>query len=145
MRLSRIIRRLTPIRRFGTCPNVEAAFTRQYPASPNAQQSYEDYLTSRVIVVGEHVNVRARPDRTSPVVGQLSNEVVEFDRHTWEQIPPEERVTDADSPDGWTPVILPNQRSGYVSNHYAYFVWSTQAVFGKVKGNWKLFPMPSGE
>ena len=128
-----------------TCPNVEVAFTRQYPASPNPQQGYGDYITSRVIVVGERVNVRARPDRTSPVVGQLSNEMVEFDRHTWEQIPPEERVTQVDSPDSWTPVILPNQRSGYISNRYAYFVWGAQAVFGKVKGNWKLLYMPEGE
>ena len=128
-----------------TCPNVEAAFTRQYPASPNPQQGYGDYITSRVIVVGERVNVRARPDRTSPVVAQLSNEMVEFDRHTWEQIPPEERVTQVDSPDSWTPVILPNQRSGYVSNRYAYFVWGTGAVFGKVKGNWQLLFMPEGE
>ena len=128
-----------------TCPNVQDAFTRQYPASPNPHQGYGDYITSRVVVVGERVNVRARPDRTSPVVGQLSNEMVEFDRHTWEQIPPEERVTQVDSPDSWTPVILPNQRSGYVSNRYAYFVWGTGAVFGKVKGNWQLISMPSGE
>jgi hypothetical protein len=127
------------------CPNVQAAFTRQYPASPNPQQGYADYITSRVIVVGERVNVRAHPDRTSPVVGQLSNEIVEFDRQTWERIPPEERVTQVDSPDSWTPVILPNQRSGYVSNRYAYFVWGTGAVFGKVKGNWQLISMPSGE
>jgi hypothetical protein len=126
-----------------TCPNVRAAFDRQYPAPPDLEGvSYE---ISRAIVVGEKVNVRARPDRTSPVIGQLSNEVVQFDRKTWEQIPPEERVTQLDSPDSWTPVILPNQRSGYVSNRYVYFPLGYQAVFGKVKGNWQLLYMPGGD
>ncbi len=119
------------------CPNVQLAFDRQYP------QSVMDKL-KQAIVVGEQVNVRARPDHTSPVVGQLSNEIVQFDCQTWKQIPREERVTQLDSPDSWTPVILPNQRSGYVFNRYVYLPVSFQAAFGKVKGNWQLINLPIG-
>lgn len=127
-----------------TCNTVPRDFARQYPA-PNADGvSYE---LSRVIVVGEDVNVRSQPSVESPVVGLLSNEVIKVNRQSEEQRAREraQRGEDYSSINGWTAVILPNGKLGYISNRFAYSPLEYQTVFGKVKGKWRLLYMPGGE
>lgn len=122
------------------CHNLNQLFYEQYPAPETAQGV--EYELSQVIVVGKDVNVRAQPSTNSDVIGILSNEVVEFDRTAWEESP------DNRSPDlvsGWTPVILPNDRSGYVSNRYAYSPLGYRVLFGKVEGQWQILHIPGGD
>ncbi|MBD2089736.1 SH3 domain-containing protein [Microcoleus sp. FACHB-1515] len=126
-----------------TCPNTTSEFYRQYPPPKDAEGvSYE---MSRVIVVGENVNVHEQADSNSAVINTLSNEIVELDRATLENLSEEERMALFEMPEGWTPVILPDDKSGYVSNRYAYFPLGTRAVFGKVDGQWQLLDMPGGD
>lgn len=123
------------------CHNLNQLFVEQYPAPATAQGV--DYELSQVIVVGENVNVRAQPSTNSDVIGILSNELVEFDRMAWEELPPEDQSLDLLS--GWTPVILPNNRSGYVSNRYAYSPLGYRVLFGKVNGQWQILHIPGGD
>lgn len=125
------------------CPNVIRAFYQQYP-NPGSELGVS-YEISRVIVAGNQVNVRAKPQRESPIVGVLSNEVVRFDLEAWNQLEPEERAQQVENLDGWTPVILPNRQRGYVSNLYAYRPLSYQTVFGQVNGNWQIVSVPGGD
>ncbi len=125
------------------CPNVIRAFYQQYP-NPGSEPGV-GYEMSQVIVAGNQVNVRAKPQRKGAIVGVLSNEVVRFDLETWNQLEPEERAQQVENLDGWTPVILPNGQRGYVSNLYAYRPLSYQTVFGQVSGNWKIVSVPGGD
>jgi hypothetical protein len=81
------------------------------------------------------------------VVGLLSNEVIKVNRQIEEQRAREraQRGEDYSSLNGWTAVILPNGKPGYISNRFAYSPLEYQAVFGKVKGQWRLLYMPGGE
>lgn len=125
------------------CPNVVSAFREQYPPPPDAMGvSYE---ISKVIVVGEAIQVHAEPNAASKVVGLLSDEVVEFDQQTWDQMPPEARVEQVESINGWTPVILPNDQAGYVANRHAYRPLETQVIFGRVDEQWQIVQVPSGD
>lgn len=127
------------------CNTVPRDFAQQYPA-PNSADGVS-YELSRVIVVGENVNVRSQPSVESPVVGLLSNEVVKVNRQIEEQRAREraQRGEDYSSINGWTAVILPNGKPGYISNRFAYSPLEYQAVFGTVKGQWRLLYMPGGE
>jgi hypothetical protein len=123
------------------CHNINQLFYEQYPPPPSAQGV--EYELSQVIVVGEDVNVRAQPTTSSPIVGILSNEVVTFDRQTWEIMPAEQRSPD--SIDGWTPVVLLNERSGYVFDRYVYFPLGYRVLFGQVDGQWQILHVPGGD
>ncbi len=127
-----------------TCNTVPRDFARQYPAPNTDGVSYE---LSRVIVVGENVNARSQPSLESPVVGLLSNEVIKVNRQIEGKRAREraQRGEDYSSLNGWTAVILPNGKPGYISNRFAYSPLEYQAVFGKVKGQWRLLYMPGGE
>jgi hypothetical protein len=116
-------------------------FYEQYPAPETAQGV--EYELSQVIVVGKDVNVRSQPSTNSAVIGILSDEVVEFDRTVWEERSPDDRSPDLVS--DWTPVILPNDRSGYVSNRYAYSPLGYRVLFGKVEGQWQILHIPGGD
>jgi hypothetical protein len=126
-----------------SCPNVNYAFYQQYPKPAEAQGI--DYEISRIIVVGQGVNVRASASVDSPVVGVLTDEVVQFDRQAWEQLPAEDRAAQLESLDSWIPVILPNGQHGYVSNQYAYSPLGYQVVFAKVNGQWQILHVPGGD
>ncbi|HEY9698038.1 MAG TPA: SH3 domain-containing protein [Trichocoleus sp.] len=134
---------IDPTSEVWACPNVIRAFNQQYP-NPNSESGVS-YEISRVIVAGNQVNVRTQPQRESPVIGVLSNEVVQFDLEAWNQLAPEERVQQVENLDGWTPVILPNGQRGYVSNKYAYRPLSYQVVFGQVGGSWRIISVPGGD
>jgi hypothetical protein len=106
-----------------------------------------EYQINHVVVVGNDVNVRAQPNSNSPVVGLLSNEVVKLNRPIQERQLKELTAQGQfyDSINSWTPVILPNNKQGYVLSRYAYSLLEYQAVFGKVNGQWQLLYLPGGE
>lgn len=126
-----------------SCPNVNYAFYQQYPKPADAQGI--DYEISRMIIVGQSVNVRARASIDSPAVGVLTDEVVQFDRQAWEQIRAADRAAQLESLDSWIPIILPNGQHGYVSNRYAYSPLGYQVVFAKVNGQWQILYIPGGD
>jgi hypothetical protein len=133
----------TPDAAVWACPNISTAFLQQHPAPPNAEVTAYEF--SHVVVVGRSVNVRSRPRLGTPVVGQLSNEVVRFDQRTWmEMMTTTPEVTD-DPIHGWTPVILPNQVQGYVYNRYVYHPLGPRALFEYMNGQWRLARILTGE
>lgn len=126
------------------CANVAQAFFEQYP--PPADADGVDDAIRSVIVVGAAVNVRLTPGSDRPIIAQLSNEVVEFDQETWESLPPEVREDMLTNlMDGWTPVILPDDRHGYVANLYAYRPLEPRFIFGKANGSWQILRVPAGD
>lgn len=126
------------------CPNVTEAFYRQYP-NPSSEPGIE-YEISRVIVVGNRVNVRAQPSTHSAIVGTLSNEIVQFDQQAWEDFPPDQREAKLLQPiESWTPVILPNGQRGFVFNRYAYRPLDARLVLGQIGGTWKILYVPAGD
>lgn len=126
-----------------TCPGITHAFEQQYPTPPNAQGI--DHYIDHMIVVGENVNVRAEPSIDSQVVGLLSNEVVQTYAAGWDQI--YEKIGDQrpDPINGWTPVQLPNDKTGFVASRYAYAPLDPRLVFGKTEGQWEILLIPAGD
>ncbi len=124
-------------------PNITPAFYEQYPPPANAQGIA--YEISHVIVVGDAIDVHVEPDRSSLRVAQLSNEVVLFDQSIWGSLPNEVKLQQATSLDGWTPVILPNDMPGHVSNRYAYRPLDARVILGTINGNWQILSIPSGD
>jgi hypothetical protein len=124
------------------CPTVQSDFERQYP--PPRESKGVDYALSKVIVVGDRVNVRSKPSLDSSVIAVLSNELVDFDRRSFENS--KEEQIEAYSPiDGWTPIILPNDKKGYVYNRYAFHPLEYRVVLQKVQGQWKIVGLPGGD
>lgn len=117
------------------CPNIASAFTQQHPAL-GANDTAESL--NHVVIVGRYVNVRALPQLGTPVVGQLSNEVVEFDQRTWSELLATRPEVIDDPIEGWTPVILPNFVRGYIYNRYVYHPLGPRALFENVAGQWRL-------
>lgn len=124
------------------CHNITNAFYEQYP-KPESEQGIS-YETSRVIVVGKGVNVRTQPNINSESIAKLTDEIVWFNRQTWEQTPEEERSS-LDALDGWTPVILPDGQRGYVNNRYAYSPLSYRVIFGQINEKWQILQVPGGD
>ncbi|WP_088891913.1 SH3 domain-containing protein [Leptolyngbya ohadii] len=126
------------------CPNVNTAFEQQYP-NPGTEPGI-GYEISRVIVVGNRVNVRAQAAVNSAIVGSLSNEVVEFDRQAFEDFPADQREAKLLHPvNGWTPVILANGQRGFVYNRYAYRPLGERLILGQIDGAWKIIYIPAGD
>ncbi|MBF2080221.1 MAG: hypothetical protein IGR76_17320 [Synechococcales cyanobacterium T60_A2020_003] len=129
------------------CANVGNAFLEQYP-NPDPTPGIE-YEISYAAVVGDRVHVRSLPTTESEVVGTLSNEVVRLDRQIWERTAaslPDEVWTERTHPlNGWTPVLLPNQTSGYVSNRYVYQALAPRLLLGQVNGQWQVLQIPAGD
>lgn len=129
------------------CPNVAKSFYEQYPYSPD--QSGVEYELSKVIVIGNGINVRLQPNANSRVVGVLTDEIVELDQDRWQQqletTPEEEWSTLTHPLDGWTPVILPNDERGYISNRYIHNTLAPQVILGQVNGSWQILHIPAGD
>lgn len=126
-----------------TCPGTTKAFEQQYPIPPDAEGI--DHYVNHVMVIGENVNVRAEPSTTSEVIGILSNEVVETNPDGWEVLHQQRGNARPDPIQGWTPVTLPNGKSGFVYSRYAYFPLEPRLVFGKVEGQWQIIRIPAGD
>ncbi len=118
------------------CSNVAQAFARQVPAP--AGEEGVSWQIDRVVVVGDNVNARSQPSLESEAIATLTNAVVQLDRTR--QLP-----ETFDPIDSWTPILLSDDREGYVYNRYVYSPLEYRAVFGKINGQWQLLGMPGGD
>lgn len=87
-----------------------------------------------VTVVGERVNVRARPNPKAEVIAKLSHKVVKVD---WGKAGPRNQT--------WTKIKLPDGRSGYVLAKYARSPVDYRAGFVKVNGRWMMRVFVAGD
>ncbi len=129
------------------CPNVTKEFYRQYP-DPDEMPGAE-YEFHHLIIVGENVNVREQPTTDSPVIGVLSNEIVETDQAGWQEMLT--RASEAELEllrhpiQGWRPVVLSSGRRGYVYNRYVYAPLDPRLVLGQVNGEWRMLYIQAGD
>lgn len=102
---------------------------------------------SAIVVVGQNVNVRSQPNTTAPVIATLTNEIVKYDAETFQNASVKDRaeVLRLDDPKGWTPIVLPNDKRGYVASQYAYSPISYRVLFGKEQGEWKMQAFVTGD
>jgi hypothetical protein len=118
------------------CAPVAQDFLRQYPDPANRPGI--DYQLNNVIVLGQNVNVRSQPNLNGRVIAQLTNEVVASNRQV-------QGVYDPNPLIGWTAVVLPDGRSGYVNNRYAYFALGYTLQVEKVGGQWQITKILAGD
>jgi hypothetical protein len=130
---------------FFSCPTTFRQFDAATKNAPNSQKdiAYE----SSIIVVGENVNVRSQPSTTAPTIAALTNEIVRFDAETFSKASVKDRseTLNLSNLDGWTPVILPNDKHGYVSNRYAYSPLGYRVLFAKEEEKWVIQAFLSGD
>jgi hypothetical protein len=127
---------LLPNSQVWLCSTISDDFQRRYPAPPNSQGV--EHLVNQVVVLGQNVNVRSRPSLNGQVIGQLSNEVVMRNLKA-------EGVFDRNPLIGWTPVILPNGKTGFVNNRYAYFPLGYTLQVEKVNNQWRINHVLAGD
>lgn len=99
---------------------------------------------SAIVVVGQNVNVRSQPQENAAVIATLTNEIVKYDMETFQNSAAKEALR-LDDPNGWTPIVLPNDKRGYVSSRYAYSPVGYRVFFGKEQGEWKMQAFVSGD
>lgn len=130
---------------FFSCPTTFRQFDDAIENAPDTQKDvpYE----SSIIVVGKDVNVRSQPDTNSTAIAALTNEIVRFDSDTFQNASEQARTTtfDVNNLQGWTPVILPNNKRGFVSNQYAYSPLGYRALFAKENGKWMMQAFVTGD
>ncbi len=126
-----------------TCSNIAQQLSTQYPAS----QEKAPEAAGQAVVVGQGVNVRAQPSAKSQIIGTLSDELVEVDHKalTQQSIALAQQGKNYDPINGWTPVILSDQKLGFVANRYVYTPLEYHVVFAKVDGSWRLLYVPGGD
>lgn len=127
-----------------SCPTTFRQFDK---ALKNAPSTQPDAASAAIIVVGQGVNVRSQPNTTAPTIAALTNEIVQYDAETVQQASPTDRsiTFSLENPDGWTPIKLPNNKRGYVSNRYVYSPLGYRAVFGKQNGTWMMQAFVTGD
>jgi hypothetical protein len=119
------------------CPTVAKDFLTQYP-KPKGSMGIE-YEVGQVIVLGKFVNVRSQPKLESPVIAQLTNEVVRNN-------PKATGSFDINNPQiGWQPVRLPDGRSGFVNNRYVYFPLGYHLSLEKTGNQWQITQILAGD
>jgi hypothetical protein len=131
----------------GTVFSCSTVF-RQFEGARNAPANQKISVSeTSIVVVGNGVNVRSEPEQKAPVIALLSDEIVTFDRDTFEKSPMQIQQTtlEPDNLDGWTPVILPNDKRGYVSNRFAYRPLGYRAIFANTDGRWMMQAFVSGD
>lgn len=121
-----------------SCPTVFQQFQKK---APNVD------AFSAIVVVGQNVTVRSRPDANSPAIATLTNEIVKYDTTTFQNASNEEKseILRLDNPDGWTPVVLSDDQRGFVSSQYAYSPVGYRVLFGKEGGEWKMQAFVTGD
>ncbi len=128
-----------------SCSTVFRQFDEVVKNAPVSQNP----LTSEtsIVIVGKDVNVRSEPNPSASVIAVLSDEIVKIDRDTFEKspMPMQQTTLEPDNLDGWTPVILPNDNRGYVSNRFAYHPLGYRAIFAHVDGRWMMQAFVSGD
>ncbi|MER3433671.1 MAG: hypothetical protein C4288_09605 [Leptolyngbya sp. ERB_1_1] len=126
-----------------SCPTVFQQFQTalKNSSSPNMDAS------SAIVVVGQNVNARSQPNADSPTIATLTNEIVKYDTTTFQNASEQEKAETfrLDNPNGWVPVILPNNQRGFVSSRYAYSPIGYRVLFGKEGGEWKMQAFVTGD
>jgi hypothetical protein len=118
------------------CSTVGQNFMQQYPQPAKVDPFV--YATRSVIVLGQNVNVRSQPNLNSPVIAQLTNEVVNRN-------PNNKDIFDRNPQRGWAAIVLNNNKVGYVSSRYAYFPWGYTLLISKVNQQWQITQVLAGE
>lgn len=127
-----------------SCPTTFRQFDAALKDAPADQK--DTAYSSSIIVVGQNVNVRSQPSTDAPTIAALTNEIVRYDAETFQNAPEATRSQfNINNPDGWTPIILPNSKRGYVSNQYAYSPIGYRAIFGQENGHWVLQAFVTGD
>ncbi|GAP98779.1 hypothetical protein NIES2104_53350 [Leptolyngbya sp. NIES-2104] len=125
-----------------SCPTVFQQFQSALKPSSTDLDAF-----SAIVVVGQNVNVRSRPDGNSPAIATLTNEIVKYDTTTFQNASEQEKSETfrLDNPNGWTPVILSGDRRGFVASRYAYSPVGYRVIFGKEGGEWKMQAFVTGD
>jgi hypothetical protein len=89
-----------------------------------------DYLA----VIGENVNVRQKPDPSSPVVSTLSYDLVKAPQGVAEK-----KAGD------WVRIVTPAGRDGFVSRGFLRSPVDYRASFTRVKGRWMMSALVAGD
>ena len=108
-----------------------------------AQAALGDPFTD-VYIVGEGVNVRAKPQLNSPIVGVVSNEVVAIDQAAYNAFSNSQRIA-AETLSGWFPVVTSQGQRGYVSSRYAYLPAGYRARFEQIDNRWQMTLFITGD
>ena len=119
------------------CPDVAKALESIRPDKPNVGQ---------LAILGQNVNVRAKPGADAKSVGIVSYDFVAFDGSTFNSLPePMQKAVKEKVVDGWTPVKLRNGEKGSVLNRYVYDSETDYRVsFVRTRGQWRLRYFLSG-
>ncbi|MBE9012463.1 hypothetical protein IQ250_19890 [Pseudanabaenaceae cyanobacterium LEGE 13415] len=125
-----------------SCPTVFQQFQ-----NAAKQSSPELDAFSAIVVVGQNVNVRSEPHVNSPAIATLTNEIVKYDAGAFQNASEQEKseILRLDNPNGWTPVVLLDNRRGFVASQYAYSPVGYRAFFGKEGGEWKMQVFVTGD
>ncbi len=118
------------------CSTVANDFERQYPVPKNG--NWPDYMHPQVIVLGQDVNVRSRPNLNGTVMQTLSNEVVTYNAQGTTNFSRNPLI-------GWTPVTLNNGKTGYVHNRYVYFPLGHTLQVEKRQNQWQITQVLAGD
>jgi hypothetical protein len=122
-----------------SCPTVFHQFDEAIKKSNAETDAF-----SAIVVVGQNVNVRSQPNATAPVVATLTNEIVKYDTTTFQNASNKDALR-LNDPNSWTPIVLPNDKRGYVSSRYAYSPIGYRVLFGKEQGEWKMQAFVTGD
>lgn len=132
----------------GTVFSCSTVFRQVDAVVKNASANQKPLASeTSIVIVGKGVSVRSEPEPKAPVIALLSDEIVTFDRDTFEKsaMPMQQTTLEPDNLDGWTPVILPNDKHGYVSNRFAYRPLGYRAIFANTDGRWMMQAFVSGD
>jgi len=91
------------------------------------------------VVIGQNVNVRSRPDITSPVLTRLSYDIVRVESY------PTQSDRAIASADDWVHVRLADGREGYVSSRYIGNPVGYRAIFNYHDGKWRMTALVAGD
>lgn len=125
-----------------SCPTVFHQFQNAVKPGSSDLDAF-----SAIVVVGQNVNVRSKPDVNSPAIATLSNEIVKYDTTTFQNASEQEKSETfrLDNPNGWTPVVLSGDRRGFVASRYAYSPIGYRVIFGKEGSEWKMQAFVTGD
>jgi hypothetical protein len=92
----------------------------------------------QVAILKDRVNVRSQPGTSSDIVGVISKELVQFDSQAYNKLP-QEMQENVNSPEGWTPIIINDNKQGWVQNRFVYYEPRDYRVsFVQSRGQWRL-------
>jgi hypothetical protein len=130
----------------GCIVDPQARVTYQEPGSQiwicpvtTARPIYNFGWNGSVAIIGRNVNVRTEPGTGGTVITKVSDTLLNFDQNTYNNLPERSKEQLVNSPDGWTPVVLPNGRRGWVASEYVYHEPRDYRVsFVRSRGQWRL-------